>query len=105
MDGKTQIKLKSKENSKKLWAVLDNKVNNFTTNFPIFIEQALALGNGALIEYKDNGQTTIDYVTGDLFIPYKYTNSYIYGLITVSRYSETEKQKEQKRNKHYIIHI
>ncbi len=103
---KTQIKLKSKENSKKLWAVLDNKVNNFTTNFPIFIEQALALGNGALIEYKDNGQTTIDYVTGDLFIPYKYTNSYIYGLITVSRYSETEKTEGTKKEQTlYYTHL
>lgn len=103
---KTQIKLKKNEDSKKLWAVLDNKVNNFTTNFPIFIEQALALGNGALIEYKDNGQTTIDYVTGDLFIPYKYTNSYIYGLITVSRYSETEQTEETKKEQtFYYTHL
>ena len=87
---KTQIQLKRKKDTIKLWSILDNKVNNFTTNFPIFIEQVMALGNGALIEYKDNGVTTIDYVTGDLVIPYKYTNSYVYGLITVSRYSEIE---------------
>lgn len=103
---KTQIKLKTNENSKKLWAILDNKVNNFTTNFPIFIEQTLALGNGALIEYKDNGQTTIDYVTGDLFIPYKYTNSYIYGLITVSRYSEIEQAEDGKKEQTlYYTHL
>lgn len=103
---KTQIKLKKKENTKKLWAVLDNKVNNFTTNFPVFIEQAFALGNGALIEYKDNGQTIIDYVTGDLFIPYKFTNSYIYGLVTISRYSETEREEGKKKEKTiYYTHL
>lgn len=102
---KTQINLKSKEDTKKLWAVLDNKINNFTTNFPIFLEQCFALGNGALIEYKDNGNTAIDYVTGDLFIPYKYTNSYVYGLITVSRYSETEQLENDKEKTYHYTHI
>lgn len=103
---KTQIKLKNKKDTIKLWSILDNKVNNFTTNFPIFIEQVCGLGNGALIEYKDNGITTIDYVTGDLFIPYKYTNSYIYGLITVSRYSETEQVgSDEKEKTYHYTHI
>lgn len=102
---KTQIQLKRKKDTIKLWSILDNKVNNFTTNFPIFIEQAMALGNGALIEYKDNGVTTIDYVTGDLVIPYKYTNSYVYGLITVSRYSETEDAETNKEKTFYYTHI
>lgn len=102
---KTQIQLKRKKHTIKLWSILDNKVNNFTTNFPIFIEQVMALGNGALIEYKDNGVTTIDYVTGDLVIPYKYTNSYVYGLITVSRYSETEDAETNKEKTFYYTHI
>lgn len=102
---KTQINLKKKKDTIKLWSVLDNKVNNFTTEFPIFIEKVFALGNGALIEYKDNGITTIDYVTGDLFIPYKYTNSYIYGLITVSRYSEAEDVGENKEKTFHYTHI
>lgn len=102
---KTQIQLKRKKDTIKLWSILDNKVNNFTTNFPIFIEQVMALGNGALIEYKDNGVTTIDYVTGDLVIPYKYTNSYVYGLITVSRYSETEDAETNKEKTFYYTHI
>lgn len=102
---KTQIQLKRKKDTIKLWSILDNKVNNFTTNFPIFIEQVMALGNGALIEYKDNGVTTIDYVTGDLVIPYKYTNSYVYGLITVSRYSEIEDVETNKEKTFYYTHI
>lgn len=102
---KTQIQLKRKKDTIKLWSILDNKFNNFTTNFPIFIEQVMALGNGALIEYKDNGVTTIDYVTGDLVIPYKYTNSYVYGLITVSRYSEIEDAETNKEKTFYYTHI
>lgn len=102
---KTQIQLKRKKDTIKLWSILDNKVNNFTTNFPIFIEQVMALGNGALIEYKDNGVTTIDYVTGDLVIPYKYTNFYVYGLITVSRYSEIEDVETNKEKTFYYTHI
>lgn len=102
---KTQIQLKRKKDTIKLWSILDNKVNNFTINFPIFIEQVMALGNGALIEYKDNGVTTIDYVTGDLVIPYKYTNSYVYGLITVSRYSEIEDVETNKEKTFYYTHI
>ena len=102
---KTQIQLKRKKDTIKLWSILDNKVNNFTTNFPIFIEQVMGLGNGALIEYKDNGVTTIDYVTGDLVIPYKYTNSYVYGLITVSRYSEIEDVETNKEKTFYYTHI
>lgn len=102
---KTQIQLKRKKDTIKLWSILDNKVNNFTTNFPIFIEQVMALGNGVLIEYKDNGVTTIDYVTGDLVIPYKYTNSYVYGLITVSRYSEIEDAETNKEKTFYYTHI
>lgn len=102
---KTQIQLKRKKDTIKLWSILDNKVNNFTTNLPIFIEQVMALGNGALIEYKDNGVTTIDYVTGDLVIPYKYTNSYVYGLITVSRYSEIEDAETNKEKTFYYTHI
>lgn len=102
---KTQIQLKRKKDTIKLWSILDNKVNNFTTNFPIFIELVMALGNGALIEYKDNGVTTIDYVTGDLVVPYKYTNSYVYGLITVSRYSEIEDAETNKEKTFYYTHI
>lgn len=102
---KTQIKLSNKNATKRLWSILDNKYNNFTTNFPNFIEQVLALGSGALIEYKENGNTIIDYVTGDVVIPYKYTNSYIYGLITISRYSEIEDVESEKEKLIYFTHI
>lgn len=103
---KTEIQLESKGNSKALWKVLDNKTNNFSKNFPVFLEKVLALGNGVLIEYKDNGNTTIDYVPGDLFIPYKYTNSYIYGIITISRFTEIENPDDEPKSKTtYFTHI
>lgn len=91
---KTGIELSSQKATKRLWEVLDSKENSFTINFPVFLEKALAIGTGALIEYKNGeGKTIIDYLMGDVIIPYKYTNSYINGLITVSRFTEQARKK------------
>ncbi len=98
---KTRIELSNKKATERLWEVLDSKENSFTVNFPNFIEKSLGIGTGALIEYKDkNNKTIIDYVLGDVVIPYKYTNSYINGLITVSRFVE-----EVRKKKVYYTHI
>lgn len=98
---KTQINLSNKNATKKLWEVLDSKENAFTVNLPIFIEKMLALGNGATVEYKDeNNKTIIDYVDGDVIIPYKFTNGYISGMITISRFIE-----KKGKNKTYYTHI
>ena len=86
---KTRIELSNPKATKKLWEILDSKQNSFTVNFPIFIEKALAVGTGVLIEYKDEeGQSIINYLDGTVVIPYKYTNSYINGIITISRFVE-----------------
>lgn len=91
---KTKIELDTEQSTEKLWSILDSKANSFTVNFPIFLEKSLAIGTGALIEYVNNdGKTIIDYVLGDVIIPYKYTNSYITGIITVSRFSEKARSK------------
>src|SRR5699024_3794986 len=42
----------------------------------------------------------IDYIDGDVVIPYKFTNGYITGMITVSRFIE-----DKGRNKAYYTHI
>ncbi len=42
---KTKIELDTKENTKKLWSILDSRKNDFTVNFPKSIEKAFALGN------------------------------------------------------------
>ena len=98
---KTRIDLSNKNATKRLWEVLDSKENAFTVNLPIFIEKMLALGNGATVEYKDeNNNTIIDYIDGDVIIPYKFTNGYITGMITVSRFVE-----EKGKNKIYYTHI
>lgn len=98
---KTRIELSNKNATKRLWEVLDSKENSFTVNFPIFLEKALAIGTGVLIEYKnENGKTVIDYLDGTVVIPYKYTNSYINGLITISRFVE-----EIRKKKVYYTHI
>ena len=91
---KTGIELSNQKATKRLWEVLDSKENSFTINFPMFLEKALAIGTGALIEYKNTeGKTIIDYLMGNVIIPYKYTNSYINGLITVSRFTEQVRKK------------
>jgi len=98
---KTRIDLSNRNSTKRLWEVLDSKENAFTVNLPIFIEKMLALGNGATVEYKDeDNNTIIDYIDGDVIIPYKFTNSYISGMITVSRFIE-----EKGKNKVYYTHI
>ena len=98
---KTRIDLSNKNATKRLWEVLDSKENSFTVNFPIFLEKALAIGTGVLIEYKnEDDKTIIDYLDGSVVIPYKYTNSYINGLITISRFVE-----EIRKKKIYYTHI
>lgn len=98
---KTQINLSNKNATKRLWEVLDSKENAFTVNLPIFIEKMLALGNGATVEYKDeNNRTIIDYIDGDVIIPYRFTNGYITGMITISRFID-----EKGKNKVYYTHI
>ena len=98
---KTRIDLSNKAATKRLWNVLDSKENSFTVNMPIFIEKVLALGTGVTVEYKDeNNKTIIDYIEGDVVIPYKFTNGYISGLITVSRFTE-----EKGNKKTYYTHL
>lgn len=98
---KTRIELSNKKATERLWEVLDSKENSLTVNLPIFLEKMFALGNGATVEYKDeNGKTIIDYIDGDVIIPYKFTNSYISGMITISRFAE-----KKGKNKIYYTHI
>ena len=97
---KVQIKLDKKKSTERLLSILENKENNFMTNFPAFLERVFALGTGATVEYKKDDKILIDYIDGDVIIPYKYTNSYINGLITVSRYT-----KGTDANKRYFTHI
>lgn len=92
---RAEIKLDSKKGTKKLWEVLDSKENNYSINFPAFLEKLYALGTMVTIQYKKNDKTIIDYIEGDVILPYKYTNSYINGLISVSRETTgTEKNKK-----------
>ena len=92
---KVEIKLDSKKNTEKLWRVLDSKKNAFSINFPQFLEKEYALGSMVTVEYKKNDETIIDYIDGDVVLPYKYTNSYIKGIITVSRTVEGTGNKKK----------
>ncbi len=97
---KVQIKLDKKKSTERLLEVLENKENNFKVNFPNFLERVFALGSGVTVEYKKNDKTLIDFIDGDVIIPYKYTNSYINGLITVSRFTKGVDLKKK-----YYTHI
>ena len=97
---KVQIKLDKKKNTERLLEVLESKENNFKVNFPNFLEHVFALGAGVTVEYKKDNKTIIDYIDGDVVIPYMYTNSYINGLITVSRFTEGTDSKKK-----YYTHI
>lgn len=92
---KVEIKLDNKENTEKLLNVLNSKENNFNVSFPVFLEKEYALGTAVTVEYKKNGKTIIDYIEGDVVLPYKYTNSYIDGIITVSRSTEGTNSKKK----------
>lgn len=100
---KVEIKLNNKKATEKLLKTLNSKENNFNVNFPAFLEKEYALGTAVTVEYKKDGKTIIDYIEGDVVLPYKYTNSYIYGLITVSRTTEGTNGVGSKKK--YITHL
>lgn len=93
---KVEIKLDTETKTKKLWEVLDSKENAFSINFPMFLEKEYALGTMVTVEYKKDNKTIIDYIDGDVVLPYKYTNNYINGIVTVSR-----SVAKQGKNKSY----
>ena len=82
---KVEILLDNNENTNKLWKILESRENDFSNNFPILLEKMYALGTMVTVEYKQKNKTVIDYIDGDVILPFKYTNSYISGLISVSR--------------------
>ena len=96
---KVEISLDSDKKTK-IMGSIDSKENSFTINFPAFIEKSFALGTGVLVEHKKDDKILIDYIDGDLVIPYKYTNSYIYGLITISQFVQIERKKPK-----YYTHL
>lgn len=96
---KTKIELDTEEGTERLWGVLDSKKNNFSVNLPEFIERAMALGTGMLVEYTSNDETLIDYIDADLIIPFEYNNSYVSGVATISRSTE----KDDKKNIYYSL--
>lgn len=98
---KAKITLDTESATNKLWSILDNKKNNFSISFPQAVEKAFALGTGVLIEYKVEDETIIEYIDGDNIAPYKFTNSYIYGFISVNNFIEAN----DKEKKQYYTHI
>ena len=93
---KTKISLDSEEKTQALWDILDSKENSFTINFASFLEKTCAIGTGVTTQYQDEkGNILIDYIDGNMVIPFKFTNSYISGLVTVNRIHEEKKYYTQ----------
>lgn len=97
---KVQISLDNKANTKQLLDILNSNENNFKVNFPFFLEKVFALGTGVTVEYKKDDKPLIDYIDGDVVLPFEFTNGYINGLITVSRWT-----KGNDNNKRYYTHL
>lgn len=51
--------------------ILENEENSFIDNMNELIEMYAALGTGALVEFKENNQTKIDYIIGPMIFPLK----------------------------------
>lgn len=92
---KCEIKLGDDEKTKKLWAVLDSKQNNFTIMFPQILECAFALGTSGINEYKDElGRTRIEYMKDpSKIVPYAFDNFNITGFVAFNQWQETEANK------------
>ncbi len=88
---KVELRLDKPNATKQLLKVLNSKENDFQINFPMFIEKLYALGTMVTVEYKKDEKTIIDYIDGDVVLPYKYTNNYINGIVTISRTIEDKK--------------
>ena len=85
---KVKINLDNEEKTRKLWAVLDSKKNNFSIMFPDLLEKTYALGTGAMVQYLEDGEIKIDYITGETVIPYMYDNGSISGMVILSQFNE-----------------
>lgn len=97
---KVKIELDNEKKTKQLWDILDSKKNNFSVNMPATIEKAFALGTSAIIEYKVDDEIFIEYIDGDVIMPYKYTNGYVSGMITISTFTDGLKSKRK-----YYTHL
>lgn len=77
------------EESNQEW--LDDKLEklNFTNNFNTLVEQYMALGTGATVEYLDDkGITRVDFLTVESIFPYEFDNDDVMSCAFVSQYDK-----------------
>lgn len=62
---------------------------NFTNNFNTLVEQYMALGSGATVEYKDSkGIARVDFLTVENIFPYEFDNDEVLSCAFVSKYDK-----------------
>ena len=69
--------------------------NDFRLEFSLLLEKVFALGTGVLIEYTNNGEVKLDYITGDMTIVTNYRNQKIFGICTVNTFTRGEENFTQ----------
>lgn len=62
--------------------------NNFRVEFSGLLEKTFALGTGVLIEFIQDGEVMIDYITGDNIIVTSYRNQKINGICAVNAFEQ-----------------
>lgn len=83
--------------TKEIIDIINNEKNGFYKNASDFIEKVIAKGSGVLIEFIDNDEIAIDYVSADNIIPIEYVNNY------VTSFAEF-KQRKVKNKKEFRYH-
>lgn len=75
MNEKVCITVKKKSAEKRLWSVLD--ANQFRVRANRLVEQAFALGTGALVERMDGDEVKLDYIRAGMIYPLTWDNGHI----------------------------
>ena len=70
--------------NEELQRILDD--NNFRLETSALIERTFALGTGAFVEFINDGEVMIDYITGDNIIVTSYRNQKINGIVAINTF-------------------
>lgn len=83
---KFEITFQNPKNGEIVQADLER--NNASMQIKELIETSFALGTGATVEFLKDGMVEIDFIKGDVFIPIRWNNGVITGLVTVNQYEQ-----------------
>lgn len=91
------VKSNGKDITKEIISDINNEKNAFYNNASDFIEKVIAKGSGVLVEFIEDDEIAIDYISADKIIPIEYVNNYI------SSFAEFKQVKVKNKNE-FIYH-